>query len=200
MNVQQTVEIWVMAILGIHTAIYIHFVQWPLPATIWSWKLLRSLAFLANPDSFVYCDLMTSKRDKAPQNISRRGSCSLPTRPLKIRIILPLRDRAFSLRVQVWCQQTLPVVKRRSAFAPPDHQFLDRSPNIGPLISRSELGKFKNCWNIIFRTSKILTLLYQRFSNLLISQRDMSGPRLGSLSNNGWSGGSLWARCLEAQE
>ncbi len=34
-----------------------------------------------------------------------------------------------------------------------------------------------------FRTSKILTLLYQQFSNLLISQRDKSGPRLGALSN-----------------
>jgi hypothetical protein len=33
-----------------------------------------------------------------------------------------------------------------------------------------------------FRTSKILTLLYQQFSNLLISQRDMSGPNLGALS------------------
>jgi hypothetical protein len=26
-----------------------------------------------------------------------------------------------------------------------DHLFLDRSPNIGPLISRGELDKFKNC-------------------------------------------------------
>jgi hypothetical protein len=31
--------------------------------------------------------------------------------------------------------------------------------------------------------------LYQQFSNWLISQRDMSGPRLGALSNNRWSGG-----------
>jgi hypothetical protein len=30
----------------------------------------------------------------------------------------------------------------------------------------------------------ILTLLYQQFSNLLTSQRDMSGPRLGALFNN----------------
>ncbi len=43
---------------------------------------------------------------------------------------------------------------------------------------------FKNGRNKIFRTSKILTLLYQQFSNLLISQQDMSGPRLGALSNN----------------
>ncbi len=70
----------------------------------------------------------------------------------------------------------------------PDHVLLDRSPNIGPLISRWEI-KFKNCWNKSFRTSKILTLLYQQFSNLLISQWDMSGPRLGALSNNRWSRG-----------
>ncbi len=63
---------------------------------------------------------------------------------------------------------------------PHDHLLLDSVPNIGPLISRWELNKFKNCWNKSFRTSKILTLLYQQFSNLLISQRDMSGPRLGA--------------------
>ncbi len=75
---------------------------------------------------------------------------------------------------------------------------LDSAPNIGPLISRWELEKFKNCWNTSFRTFEILTLLYQQFSNLLISQRDMSGPRLGALSNNRWSGGtsSLQARHL----
>jgi hypothetical protein len=73
---------------------------------------------------------------------------------------------------------------------PPDHLILDRSPNIGPPISRWELDKFKNCWNKSFKTSKILTLLYQQSSNLLISQRDMSGPRLGALSNNMWSRGT----------
>jgi hypothetical protein len=75
----------------------------------------------------------------------------------------------------------------------PNHQLLDRSPNIGPLISRWELDKFKNCQSKSFRTSKILTLLYQQFSNLLISKRDMSGPRLGALSNNRWSGGYLFS-------
>ncbi len=59
---------------------------------------------------------------------------------------------------------------------------------IGPLISRWELDKFKNCWNKSFRTFKILTLLYQQLSNFLISQRDMSSPRLGALSKNLWSG------------
>jgi hypothetical protein len=69
-------------------------------------------------------------------------------------------------------------------YVPPDHLLLDRSPNIGPLMSRWELDKFKNCWNKSFRSSRILTLLYQQFSNLLISQRNMSGPWLGALSNN----------------
>jgi hypothetical protein len=73
---------------------------------------------------------------------------------------------------------------------PLDHLILDWSPNLGPLISCWELDKFKNCWNKSFRTSKILTLLHQQFPNLLISQWDMSGPRLGELPNNRWSGGT----------
>jgi hypothetical protein len=76
----------------------------------------------------------------------------------------------------------------------PDHLLLDRSPNIGRLIFRWELDKFKNCWNKSFRTSKTLTLLYQQFSNLLISQRDMSDPRLGALSHNRWSGDTYCTR------
>jgi hypothetical protein len=77
----------------------------------------------------------------------------------------------------------------RSSEIAPDHLLLDSVPNIGPFISRWEPDKFKNCWNKSFRTSKILTLLYQQFLNSLISQRDMSGTRLGALSNNRWSGG-----------
>ncbi len=42
---------------------------------------------------------------------------------------------------------------------PHDHLLLDSVPNLGPLISRWELEKFKNCWNKSFRTSKILTLV-----------------------------------------
>ncbi len=72
-----------------------------------------------------------------------------------------------------------------SSEIPSNLLLLDRSPNFGPLISRWEPDKFiKNFWNKSFRSSKILALLYQQFSNLLISQRDMSGPRLGALSNN----------------
>ncbi len=78
--------------------------------------------------------------------------------------------------------------RNRLMRVPRDHLLWDRSPNIGPLISRWELENFKNCWNQRFKTPKILTLLYQQFSNLLISQWDISGPRLGALSNNRWSG------------
>jgi hypothetical protein len=60
--------------------------------------------------------------------------------------------------------------------------------------SRWEFDKSKNCWNKSFRTYKILTLLYQQFSYLLISQRHMSGPRLGALPNNRWSEGSTLFR------
>ncbi len=56
--------------------------------------------------------------------------------------------------------------QKRQRWLPPAHLLLDRSLNIGPLISRWELDKFKNCWNKSFWTSKILTLLYQQFSNL----------------------------------
>ncbi len=40
-----------------------------------------------------------------------------------------------------------------STEIPPDHLSLDMSPNIGPLISRWELDKFKNRWNKSFKTS-----------------------------------------------
>jgi hypothetical protein len=83
------------------------------------------------------------------------------------------------------------ILQQDEKWLNPDHVLLDRSPNIGLLISRWELDKFKNCWNKSFRTSKIRTLLYQQFSNLLISQQDTSGPRLGALFNNRWLGGSM---------
>ncbi len=67
-----------------------------------------------------------------------------------------------------------------------------RSPNIWPLISRWELHRLKNCQNKSFRTSEILTLLYQQFSHLLlIFQRDMRAPRLAAMSNNRWSWGTF---------
>jgi hypothetical protein len=94
--------------------------------------------------------------------------------------------------MKVWID--LDTVRRTNTDFTHDHLLLDSAPYIGPLISRWELDKFKNCWNKNFRTSKILTLLYEQFSNLLISQRDMSGPRLWALSNNRWSGGNHFRR------
>jgi hypothetical protein len=97
----------------------------------------------------------------------------------------------FCRRVHV--QSLVPTIQSSicscSSTLPHDHLLLGSAPNIELLISRWELEKFKNCWSKSFRTSKILTLLYQQFSNLLISQRDMNGPRLRAQSNNGWSGG-----------
>ncbi len=90
-------------------------------------------------------------------------------------MVMVIRNRGYLLLLLIY-------------FVPSDHLLLERSPNIGPLISRWELDKFKNCWNKSFRTSNILTLLYQQFSNLLISQQYTSDPRLGTLSNNRWSG------------
>jgi hypothetical protein len=84
----------------------------------------------------------------------------------------------------IYCRWYLKVLQ----YYAHDHLLLDCAPNIGPLISRWELDTLKNCWNKSFRTSKFLTLLYHQFSDLLISQRDMSGPRLGALSNNRWLG------------
>jgi hypothetical protein len=61
-----------------------------------------------------------------------------------------------------------PTGERRNIYIiTPDHQFLDRSPNIGPLISCWELNKFKNCWNKSFRTSKVLTLLLSAIFELV---------------------------------
>jgi hypothetical protein len=70
----------------------------------------------------------------------------------------------------------------------PDHLSLDRAPNLGPLISRWEINKFENCCYKSVRISEVLKLLFQQFLNLSSSQKDMSGPIVGDLSNNRWSG------------
>ncbi len=69
-----------------------------------------------------------------------------------------------------------------------DHLLLDRALNLGPLISRWEITKFQNCWYKSVRFLEVLKLLFHQFLNLSRSQRDMSGPRLGDLSNNRGSG------------
>ncbi len=71
----------------------------------------------------------------------------------------------------------------------PDHPLLDSAPNFGPLISPWEINKFENCWYKKVRILKVLKILFQQFFIMSCSQKDMSGPMLGDLSNKMWSGG-----------
>jgi hypothetical protein len=151
-----------------------------------------------NLDAMIYRDLLWGLPIKRWLILKVKGSGRLAHSSGKHCV--PSNTRIFMRIVNdinCWAHQTTWVNKLyicRSLMArilsceiicvPPDHLSLDSAPNIGPPMSRSELDKFKNCWNKSFRISKILTLLHQQFSNLLISQLDMSGPRLGSLSIN----------------
>jgi hypothetical protein len=74
---------------------------------------------------------------------------------------------------------------------PPDHLLLDSAPNLGLLISRWDIEKFENCWYKSVRILEVLKLLCKQFLHLSSFQRDMSGPILGALSNNMWSGGKF---------
>ncbi len=69
-----------------------------------------------------------------------------------------------------------------------DYLLLDSARNLGPFISRWEIIKFENCWYKRVGILEVLKLLFQRFLNFSSSQRDMSGPILGDLSSNRWSG------------
>ncbi len=80
----------------------------------------------------------------------------------------------------------------------PDHLLSDSALDLAPLISRWYFNKFKNCWYRSVRILKVLKLLFHQFLNLSTSQRDMSGPILGDLSNNRWSGGIALALVLAA--
>ncbi len=73
----------------------------------------------------------------------------------------------------------------------PDHLLLDNAPDLGPLISCGKIKKFENCWYKSVRILEVLKLSFQQFLHLWSSQRDMSGPKLGALSNNRWSRGNL---------
>jgi hypothetical protein len=85
-------------------------------------------------------------------------------------IIIPY----FKCTVELFSKYTPPITYFWTGLLILDHSYL-----VGNLTNSKIAEKS-------FRTSKILTLLYQQFSNLLISQRDMSGPRLGTLSNIRW--------------
>ncbi len=70
---------------------------------------------------------------------------------------------------------------------------MDSAPNLGPLISRWEINEFENCWYTSVSILKVLKLLFQQFLNLSSSQRDMSGPISGDLSNNRWFRDAAWS-------
>jgi hypothetical protein len=80
--------------------------------------------------------------------------------------------------------------KTVATYVPPINLLLDCAPNLGPLVSRWEIKKIENCGCKSVRILEVLKLLFQQFLNSSSSQRDMSGPILGDLSNNRWSGGS----------
>ncbi len=84
----------------------------------------------------------------------------------------------------------------KSSHIHPDHLLLVSAPNLGPIISRWEINEFENCWYKSVRILEVLKLLFQQYLNFSSSQRDMSGPILGVLSDNMWSGGIAYvARC-----
>ncbi len=76
-----------------------------------------------------------------------------------------------------------------SQFFTPYHLFSDSAFNLGPLMSRWEINKCEYCWYKSVRIIDVLKLSFQQFLNLSSSQRDMSDPKLGALSNNMWSWG-----------
>jgi hypothetical protein len=97
-----------------------------------------------------------------------------------------------SSSVYLWLQNTWAIWSKSSRLLPSDHLSLNNAPNLGPLIPRWEINKFENCWYKSVRILKVLNLLFQPFLNLSSSQRDVSGPILGALSNNKWSGNSKY--------
>ncbi len=73
-------------------------------------------------------------------------------------------------------QKTKILSEQMPHWSTPNHLLLDSAPNLGPLISRWEINKFKNCRYKSARILEVLKLLFQQFLNLSSSQRDRSGP------------------------
>jgi hypothetical protein len=107
---------------------------------------------------------------------------------VRISGVLKLLFQQFSNLLISQRDMSGPRCREREMHVPPDHQLLDSGPNFGPFISRWEINKFENCWYKSVRILGVLKLLFQQLLNLSSSQRDMSGPILGVLSNNRWSG------------
>ncbi len=76
------------------------------------------------------------------------------------------------------------VVTSKVNKLPTDHQLLDSAPNLESLISRWEINKSENSSYKSVRIIEVPKLLFEQFLNLSSSQRDMSGPILGDLSND----------------
>ncbi len=75
--------------------------------------------------------------------LSRPAIGAFPSRTVRT-------GRGISYRVAItfWSHAQNPSERKSISYkVPPDLLLLDRSPNIGPLISRWKLDKFKNCWN-----------------------------------------------------
>ncbi len=133
-----------------------------------------------------------------------RGSPFLPyvllfsSYALKITFFYILASYLLTTSGCCWTYLVLKIISYASSFwgIPLDHPILDSALNLGPLISRWEINKFENCWYKRVKILEILKLLIQHFVNLSSSKWDMSGPVLGVLSNNRWSGVSLVRRYI----
>jgi hypothetical protein len=90
-------------------------------------------------------------------------------------------------RLEIWKSKThIPSYNFVIVLSTPDYLLLDSVSNLGPFISCREINKFKNYKSV--RILEVLKLLFQQSLNLSSSQQDMSGPILGDLSNDRWSG------------
>ncbi len=81
---------------------------------------------------------------------------------------------------------------------PSDHLVLDSAPNLGPLISRWEINKFKNCW---YKSVRILEEAFVSAIFEFVKVPIMSGPILGDLAvQYSVIGGTFIARFVSARK
>ncbi len=111
-----------------------------------------------------------------------------------IIFVISRREKAQHITAETSSLQSTRARWRGENQLHPDHLLLDSAPNLGPFISRWEITKFESYWYKSVRILQVLKLLFQQFLNLSSSQRDMSGPILGALSNNRCSWGSFKIR------
>ncbi len=101
-------------------------------------------------------------RSRKDASLQDTGAVQCPQELFQPALDLALVGRVSQVHYRL-CSSSAPVLifwtVSCNVAVPPNHLLLDRSSNIGPLISRWELGQLKNCWNKRFRTSKMLTIL-----------------------------------------